>query len=93
MCITFDRGVYKIELKLGYIFMSRNKQSRKYLIGRFYKSNEFDWPYCYVSGDVINLSGGQLYRDTVIRLNLMFIGCVGLVFGSKNVQFRIICSF
>ena len=32
-------------------------------------------------------------RDTVIRLNLMFIGCVGLVFGSKNVQFRIICSF
>ena len=33
-------------------------------------------------------------RDTVIRrLNLMFIGCVDLVFGSKNVQFRIICSF
>ena len=28
-----------------YTFMSRNKQSRKYLIGRSYKNDEFDWPF------------------------------------------------
>ena len=27
-----------------YTFMSLNKQSRKYLIGRSYKNDEFDWP-------------------------------------------------
>ena len=27
----------------GYTFMSRNKQSRKYLIGRSYENDEFDW--------------------------------------------------
>ena len=26
----------------GYTFMSRNKQARKYLIGRSYKNDEFD---------------------------------------------------
>ena len=33
--------------------MSHNKQSRKYLIGRSYKNDEFDWPllfgYCIVA--------------------------------------------
>ena len=30
---------------MGYTFMSRNKQSRKYLIGCSYKDDEFDWPF------------------------------------------------
>ena len=29
---------------LVYTFMSRNKQSQKYLIGRSYKNDKFDWP-------------------------------------------------
>ena len=29
--------------------MSRNKQSRKYLIGRSYKKDEFDWPFDLVT--------------------------------------------
>ena len=87
MCITFDRGVYKIELKLGYTFMSRNKQSRKYLIGRFYKGNEFDWPYCYVSGDVINLSGGQLYRGCILdgKTHIVSLDICSLLIRSKHV--------
>ena len=32
-------------ISMGYTFMPRNKQSQKYLIGRFYKKNEFDWPF------------------------------------------------
>ena len=28
-------------------FMSRNKQSRKYLIGRSFKNDEFDWPFLF----------------------------------------------
>ena len=49
----------------------------------------------WVSRDVINFSGGllDLSWDTIITLNQMFMVCVGLVFGSKNVQFHIICSF
>ena len=35
----------------GYTFMSRNKQSRKHLIGRSYKNDEFDWPFLF--GDCI----------------------------------------
>ena len=31
--------------------MSRNKQSRKYLIGRSYKNDEFDWSFLF--GDCI----------------------------------------
>ena len=34
---------------LGYTFMSRNKQSRKYLIDRSYKNDEFDWPFDLVT--------------------------------------------
>ena len=29
----------------GFTFMSRSKQSRKYLIGRSYKNDEFDWAF------------------------------------------------
>ena len=29
----------------GYTFMSRNRQSRKYLIGRSYRNDEFAWPF------------------------------------------------
>ena len=29
--------------------MSRNKQSRKYLIGRSDKNDEFDWPFDLVT--------------------------------------------
>ena len=29
--------------------MSRNKQSRKHLIGRSYKNDEFDWPFDLVT--------------------------------------------
>ena len=35
----------------GYTFMSRNKQSRKYLIDRSYKNDKFDWPFLF--GDCI----------------------------------------
>ena len=34
---------------MGHTFMSRNKQSRKYLIGRSYKNDEFDWPFDLVT--------------------------------------------
>ena len=34
---------------LGYTFVSRKKQSRKYLIGRSYKNDEFDWPFLLVT--------------------------------------------
>ena len=37
--------------------------------------------------------GSILNGDTVTRLNLMFMVCVGLMFGRKNMQFHIICSF
>ena len=29
----------------GCTFMSRNKQSRKYLCGSSYKNDKFDWPF------------------------------------------------
>ena len=35
--------------KTGYAFMSRNKQSRKYLNGRSYKNDEFDWSFDLVT--------------------------------------------
>ena len=37
--------IFYLELNLGYTFMSQNKQSRKYLICRSYKNDEFDWPF------------------------------------------------
>ena len=38
-------NIPKKSLKIpGYTIMSRNKQSRKYLIGRSYKNNEVNWP-------------------------------------------------
>ena len=33
---------------LGYTFMSRKKQSRKYLLGRSYENDEFDWLFDFV---------------------------------------------
>ena len=39
----------RIQPNLGYTFMSRNKQSRKYLIGRSYKNDEFAWPFDLVT--------------------------------------------
>ena len=38
-------NVKNILANCGYTFMSRNKQLRKYLIGRSYKNDEFDWPF------------------------------------------------
>ena len=40
----------------------------------------------------ISVGVNSINRHTVIRLNQMFIVCVGIVFGSKNVQFYIICT-
>ena len=37
--------IFYLELNLDYTFMSQNKQSRKYLICRSYKNDEFDWPF------------------------------------------------
>ena len=38
-------NIPKKSLKIpGYTIMSRNKQSRKYLIGCSYKNNEVNWP-------------------------------------------------
>ena len=35
--------------RTGYTFMSRNKQSRKYLTCLSYKNDEFDWPFDLVT--------------------------------------------
>ena len=34
--------------------MSQNKQSRKHLIGRSYKNDEFDWPFNFVIATSMN---------------------------------------
>ena len=40
----------RIHIPEGYTFMSRNKQSQKYLIGRrSYKNVELDWPFDLVT--------------------------------------------
>ena len=44
-------AVYKQFIAYYFTFMPRNKQSRKYLIGRSYKSDEFDRPFLF--GDYI----------------------------------------
>ena len=44
-------SIPKVTDILGCTFMSCNKQSRKYLTGRSYKNNEFDWPFLF--GDCI----------------------------------------
>ena len=38
-----------------YTFMSRNKQSRKYLINcRSYENDEFDWPFLFDDSIIIS---------------------------------------
>ena len=44
--------------------------------------------YSWVSRDIINFTGGQLQIDTLEGNNV----CVDLLFGSKYVQFRELCS-
>ena len=39
--------VMLLERMFGYIIILRNKQSRKYLISRYYKNDEFDWPFLF----------------------------------------------
>ena len=34
-------------MNFGYTFMSRNKQLRKYLIGRSYENDKFDWSFLF----------------------------------------------
>ena len=47
--ITYLHQLFATDRYLGYTFMSRKKQSRKYLIGRYYKNDEFDWPFLLVT--------------------------------------------
>ena len=39
----------KFQRNFWLYFMSRNKQSQKYLIGRSNKNDEFDWPFDFVT--------------------------------------------
>ena len=51
----------------GYTLMSRNKQSRKYFIGRSFKNDEFDWPF-----DLLIVT---LFLGTYFRLLFHSISC------------------
>ena len=50
----------------GYTSMSRNKQSRKYLIGRSYKNDEFNWPFDL---GTVNIQISMLAGHTQVQVN------------------------
>ena len=48
---------------MGYTFMLRTKQSQKYLIGRSYNNDEFDWPFDLVIVKLKNNLNTEIGHD------------------------------
>ena len=46
--------------------MSRNKESRKYLIGRFY-NDEFDWPFDFI---IVTWKNNQENNQEIARVSM-----------------------
>ena len=70
--------------------MSRNIQSRKYLIGCSYKNDEFDWPFLF--GNCIIARHESITPNgpsTGLQLQsplIVFVGAVDAIFFENNVS-------
>ena len=82
--------VFTMQSFFDYTFTSRNQQSRKYLIGRSYKNDEFDWLFCMVivtckTTDIFLHKGILCGRRVIINsiyyaIFHRFINCLSLLY-------------